>query len=81
MKKKLTQGEIDEAEKEHGAMTDEERVKLAAEMHEYETASREGEKITLEEYVTASKVLDTAEEDSDAYKKALEVGQAFESAA
>jgi hypothetical protein len=62
-------------------MTGEERVKLAAEMHEYETEAREGEKITLEQYVAASKVLDTAKEGSEEYNKALKIIEAFESAA
>lgn len=80
-KKKLAQEDIDKVEKEHGAMTDEERVKLAAEMHAYQTEEREGEKITLEQYVEASKVLDAAKEGSEEYKKALKIVEAFESAA
>ena len=80
-KKKLKPEDIEKVEKEHGKMTDEERVKLAAEAHELEKSEREGEKITLEQYLEASKTLDTAKEDSEEYKKAKKVVDAFESAA
>lgn len=80
-KKKLKPEDIEKVEKEHGKMTDEERVMLAAEMHEVEKEGREGENITLEQYLEASKILDSAKEGSEEYEKAKKVVDAFESAA
>jgi hypothetical protein len=80
-KKKLKPEDIEKVEKEHGKMTEEEKVKLAAEMHEQEKQEREGKEITVEQYLEASKTLDSAKEGSDEYKKAKKIVDAFESAA
>jgi hypothetical protein len=60
-----------------GAMTAEEITLLEAERHEKERAG--SEKITMEKYLEASKVLDTAPEGSDEYNSALKIVEAYES--
>lgn len=75
-KKTLTPAEVESAEKEHGAMTDEEKLWLEAEKHKLER--QDAVTITMEQYLEASKVLDTAAEDSDEYKKALAIVEKYE---
>jgi hypothetical protein len=58
-------------------MTAEEITLLEAERHEKERAKTE--KITMEQYLEASKVLDSAAEGSDEYSKALKIVEAYES--
>jgi hypothetical protein len=60
-----------------GELSDAERTQLEAERYEKERAK--GQKITLEQYLEASKVLDSAAEGSDEYKKALVLVEAYES--
>ena len=79
--KKITPEDIEKAEKEHGSLTDDERVRLAAELHELESKTREGEKISVEQYIEAAKIVETAKEGSEEYKKAQRIVDAFESAA
>lgn len=73
----LTPEEVTTAEAEHGEMTDEEKFWLESEKHKKETAERQT--VTMDEYLKASDVLDTTAEDSDEYKKALEIVERFES--
>jgi ElaB/YqjD/DUF883 family membrane-anchored ribosome-binding protein len=61
----------------HGALLPEERAKLDAEKHEQERAK--GQKITMDEYLAASKILDTTAEGSDEYNKALKIVETYES--
>jgi hypothetical protein len=62
---------------DHGALSDAERTTLEAER--YEKSRAKDQKITLEQYLEASKVLDSAAEGSDEYKKALTLVEAYES--
>ena len=80
-KKKVTPEDIEKAEKEHGKLTEEEKIKLAADEHKAKSKEREGSKITLDKYLEAVKALDKAKEDSAEYKKAKKIVDAFESAA
>lgn len=79
--KELKPEDIEKAEKEHGKLTDEEKVELAADAHKKKKEKREGDKVTLDQYLEATKVMDKAKEDSDEYKKAKKIVDAFESAA
>ena len=80
-KKKITEKDIAKAEKEHGDLKDEERVELEAESLKADSKKRAGAKITLEQYLEATKALDKAKEGSAEYKKAEKIVDAFESAA
>jgi len=76
-KQTITPEDVEAAEKEHGALTDEEKLQLEAEKHKLE---REGDAtITMDQYLEATKTLDTAEEGSDEYKKAEAIVEKFES--
>ena len=72
----LSPEEVAAVEKEHGPLTDEEKFWLESEMHKKDHAERQS--VTMDEYLAASKVLDSAEEGSDEYKKALEIVEKFE---
>jgi hypothetical protein len=73
----LSNEEVEKAIAEHGAMTDEEKLWLEAERHKLERSK--GEKITVEQYMAACKVLDTAAPDSEDYKKAEAMVNKYES--
>ncbi len=73
----LSEEDINKAIASHGALSEDERAKIEAERYEAERAK--GQKITLEQYLEASKVLDSAAEGSDEYKKALVLVEAYES--
>lgn len=75
-KKALTNDEVAAAIAADGDMTDEEKVWLEAERHKLARAA--STTITLEEYLAASKVLDTADPSSDEYKKAEEIVNKYE---
>lgn len=76
-KKTLTPEDVEAAEKEHGALTDEEKLQLEAEKHKLE---REGDAtITMDQYLEATQTLETAAEGSDEYKKAEAIVEKFES--
>jgi hypothetical protein len=75
----LTDEEIASIEGELGALEDEERLWLSAEIHDRKT--RAGDAITLEQYVAAAAVLDSAASDSPEYLEAQRIVEAFESAA
>jgi hypothetical protein len=77
--------------KEKGSVSDEEIKKITdesgelseAEHIEFSLAQVEGGKkteITLEEYLKATKILDTAEEGSDEYKAAEKIADEYEKA-
>lgn len=68
-KQTLTPEDITSAESEHGEMTDEERIELEAAKLDAEKANKT-EEVSLDDYLAALKVLDSAEEGSDAYKEA-----------
>jgi len=72
----LSNEEVEAAVKEHGEMTDEEKMQLEADRHEKERSS--DATITMEQYLEATKVLDTSTEDSEEYKKALAIVEKFE---
>jgi hypothetical protein len=73
----LNPEEVTAAESQHGAMTDEEKFWLESEKHKKETENRQT--VTMDEYLAASAVLDTAAEGSDEYNKALVIVERFES--
>ena len=73
----LSKEDIEKMIAASGEMTAEEITLLEAERHEKERAKTE--KVTMEQYLEASKVLDTSAEDSDDYKKALKIVEAYES--
>lgn len=74
---KLTAEDVDKLVAQHGDMTDDERMWLASEQLTRERAG--SAKITMDEYLAASKVLDAAAEGSDEYNKALKIVETYES--
>lgn len=76
-KQSITQQDIEKMISEHGAMTEEETVQIAAEQHEKEREKQET--VTMEQYLEAAKVLDTAAEGSPEYEKALKIVEKYES--
>ncbi|NWF68129.1 MAG: hypothetical protein HXY40_03505 [Chloroflexi bacterium] len=73
----LTNEEVDKVQAELGAMTDDEKLTLEADRHKKTRTS--GKQITMEEYLAASKILDSAPEGSDEYQKAEAIVNAYES--
>lgn len=73
----LTNEEVEKMIAEHGAMSDEEKLWLEAERHKLERSK--AETVTLEQYLEASKILETAAEGSDEYKKAEVLVNKYES--
>lgn len=73
----LTTEDIEQAVAEHGALSGEEITLLESEKLEMEKAS--GDKVTMEQYLEALKVLDSAAEGSDEYKKAEALVEKYES--
>lgn len=76
-KKTLTNEDVDKVQAEHGAMTDEEKFDLEAKKLELEKANKT-EEVTMDAYLAALKVLDEAEEGSDAYKQAEATVEKYE---
>jgi len=73
----LSNDDVEKMTKEHGDITDEEKMWL-----ESEKLKKERDKeatITMDQYLEATKILDTAEEGSDEYKKAEAIVEKFES--
>jgi hypothetical protein len=68
--------ELEAAEKEHGALTEQEKIDLEAAKYEKERSG--AATITMEQYLEASKLLDTAAEGSEEYKKALALVEKYE---
>jgi hypothetical protein len=73
----ITNEEVEKQIAETGAMTDEEKLTLEADRHK--KSRSDDVKITMDEYLAASKVLDTAAEGSDEYKKAEAIVNKYES--
>ncbi|MBN1201496.1 MAG: hypothetical protein JXJ20_06535 [Anaerolineae bacterium] len=71
----LTQDEIKQVVEEHGEMTPEENMWLEAELHERKRASQST--VTMEQFLEANKVLESAAPDSDEYKAAQKTVDAF----
>jgi transcription elongation GreA/GreB family factor len=71
----LSDEEIAKMIAEHGEMTAEENMDLSATMHEKRRASQAT--VTMEQFLEANKVLDSADEDSDAYKAAQKIVDVF----
>jgi len=77
LKAKLTEsGTLTDEELTSPGLTDEEKIWLSAERHSKERGKQD--KITLEQYVAANKVLDTATEGSNEYKEAERIVEAYE---
>jgi hypothetical protein len=77
LKTKLAEtGTITDDEITAAGLTDDEKIWLNAERYAKQRDKQES--ITLDQYVAANKVLDTAAEGSDDYKKALAVVEAYE---
>jgi len=72
----LSDDEIKQVTDEHGDLTDEERVWIESERHRL--ARAKDETITMDQYLEALKVLDSAAEGSDEYKKADEIVTKYE---
>jgi hypothetical protein len=72
----LSEDDITKVVAQHGALSEVERSVLEAER--YEKERNKDQAISLEQYLAASKVLDSAAEDSDEYKKALTLVEAYE---
>lgn len=73
----LSEDDINKGIAATGAMSDTERTQLEAERYEKERTK--DQKITMDQYLAASKVLDSAAEGSDEYKKALAIVEKYES--
>ncbi len=77
LKAKLAEsGNLTDEEINSPGLTDEEKIWLSAERHSKERDKQV--KITLEQYVAANKVLDTAAEGSNEYKEAEKIVEAYE---
>jgi hypothetical protein len=74
----LTDEEITNMVGAHGEMTPEENMELSAQIHERKRAQETT--VTMEQYLEAMKVLDTAAEGSREYQQAEEIVNKFESA-
>ena len=74
--KSLTTEDIEKIVKEHGEMADEEKTHLEADR--LEAAKTSGDKVTMDQYLEACKVLDTAAEGSDEHKKAEALVEKYE---
>jgi hypothetical protein len=74
-KNTLTEEEIAQAVKEHGELTPEENMWLSAEIHERQRSSQAT--VTTDQFLEANKVLDSADPDSEEYKKAQQIVDAF----
>ncbi len=72
----LSNDDVEKMVKEHGDMTDDEKMWLESERHKLERS--QAETITLEQYLEATKVLDSAEEGSEEYKKAEALVEKYE---
>lgn len=72
----LTNEDVEKITKEHGEMTPQETIELESLKLKKSKESRAAP--TMEEYIAASKILDTAAEGSEEYKKAEAIVKAFE---
>ncbi|MEO0561651.1 MAG: hypothetical protein AAF125_06040 [Chloroflexota bacterium] len=76
--KTLSNDDVAKMVEEHGNMTDEEKFDLEAKKLELEKAAKT-ETVSLDDYLAALKMLDEAEEGSDAYKTAEATVEKYES--
>jgi hypothetical protein len=67
--KTLTNEDVEKLVAEHGEMTNEEKIELEAQKLEAEKANKSDE-VSLDDYLAALKVLDSAEEGSAEYQEA-----------
>lgn len=72
----LSNDDVEKMVAAHGAMTDDEKMWLESEKHRLERST--SETVTMEQYLEACKVLDSAEEGSDEYKKAEAIVTKYE---
>jgi hypothetical protein len=72
----LSAADVEAAEKADGALSEQEKFDLEAAKHEKERAG--SATITLEQYLEATKTLDSTPEDSDEHKKALSLVEKYE---
>jgi hypothetical protein len=73
----LTNEQVAAMEAEHGPMTDEEKMWLESE--KLKLQRQDDVTITMDQYLAATQVLDSAEEGSAAYDEALAIVERFES--
>lgn len=78
-KQTLTPEDFENVTKEHGAMSDQEHIALEAMRLKLDKLNRP--KISMDDYLKASKVMDEVPEGSDEYKAAEEIVTAFEQGA
>ncbi len=71
----LSEEDIAQAIKEHGEMSAEENMQLSAEIFERQRAA--DKKVTMEQFLEANKILDTADESSEEFKRAQQIVDAF----
>jgi hypothetical protein len=75
--KDLSVEDVEKQVKETGDMTDDEKMWLESEKMKLQR--QDDATVTMDEYLAATQTLDSAEEGSDAYKKALAIVEKFES--
>jgi hypothetical protein len=78
-KKTLTADDLKKVVDEHGELSEQEHVTLEALRLKIDQENRP--EVSMDDYLKATKVLDTAEEGSEEYKAAEEVVKAFEQGA
>jgi len=76
---KLSTDDVEKLVKEHGEMSNDEKMWLESEKLEIEKKAKQTETITMDQYLAALKVLDSAAEDSDEYKTAEALVDKYES--
>lgn len=77
--KTLSNEQIETVCKEHGELSKEEHIELEALRLEIDKDNRP--EVSMDDYLAATKILDSAAEGSDEYKAAEKVVKAFESGA
>jgi hypothetical protein len=75
--KDLSVEDVEKQVKETGDMTDDEKMWLESEKMKLQR--QDDATVTMDEYLAATQTLDSAEEGSDEYKKALAIVEKFES--
>ena len=78
-KGKFTPEDMEKAAKAHGPLSDQEKADIAALQLEVEKKHKKEEKaVTFEEFLEATKAMESAKEDSDEWKKAKAIVDKFE---
>jgi len=75
-KNTLTPDDLERITKEHGALSDVEHIELEALRLKLDKESRAA--VTMDEYLKATKILDSAAEGSEEHTAALAIVEAFE---